>query len=171
MFALSMPGEVEHSNGAQRVEGIALTGTVAFDQELYGGDDRVGYVGSIGVADDDQQDERERALARFARAINLLCAVARAAGPPVVHRLQETLPRAPGLAVWRDAVVCRAHQFVVWALGACSLPTYEGKCEGCSPAAWAGRAASCSRSPHPSPSWATCLLKTRLKRCDTAYVV
>ncbi|KAK9834053.1 hypothetical protein WJX81_006031 [Elliptochloris bilobata] len=55
-----MPGE---ANGTQRADGIALTGAVAFDQELYGGDDRAGYVGSIGVADDEQQDERERTLA------------------------------------------------------------------------------------------------------------
>lgn len=59
-----MPGEVEHGNGTQRADGIALTGAVTFDQDLYGGDDRAGYVGSIGVADDEQQDERERALAR-----------------------------------------------------------------------------------------------------------
>ena len=58
-----MPGE---ANGAQRTEGISLTGPVTFDQELYGGDDRAGYVGSIGVADDADQDERERALARCA---------------------------------------------------------------------------------------------------------
>ena len=61
---VTMPGEVEHGNGTQRADGIALTGAVTFDQDLYGGDDRAGYVGSIGVADDEQQDERERALAR-----------------------------------------------------------------------------------------------------------
>lgn len=67
----SMPGE---ANGAQRAEGISLTGPATFDQELYGGDDRAGYVGSIGVADDADQDERERALARCAIVLFLCCA-------------------------------------------------------------------------------------------------
>ena len=66
-----MPGE---ANGAQRADGISLTGAVTFDQELYGGDDRAGYVGSIGVADDAEQDERERALARCAEISLLRCA-------------------------------------------------------------------------------------------------
>ena len=66
-----MPGE---ANGAQRAEGVSLTGPVTFDQELYGGDDRAGYVGSIGVADDADQDERERTLARCAIVSLQFCA-------------------------------------------------------------------------------------------------
>lgn len=51
----------------QRQEGVSLTG-IAYDKELYdGGSDRfAGYTQSIGVGEDDEQDEREQALARCA---------------------------------------------------------------------------------------------------------
>ena len=58
----------EQANGEQREQGVSLTG-IAYDKELYdGGSDRfAGYTQSIGVGEDDEQDEREQALARCAR--------------------------------------------------------------------------------------------------------
>ena len=49
-------------NGQQN--GVSLTGTT-MDQELYGGVDRyAGFDRSIGLDVEEEQDERERALAR-----------------------------------------------------------------------------------------------------------
>jgi hypothetical protein len=45
-------------------QGVALTGSVAFDKELYGAPDRDEYVGSIAALDADEADEQEQALAR-----------------------------------------------------------------------------------------------------------
>lgn len=47
-------------------DNVPLTGKPVFDQELYGGaaDKYTGYDQTIGV-DDEEQDERERALARW----------------------------------------------------------------------------------------------------------
>ena len=49
-------------------EGVALTGTVVYDQELYGDQPNsfAGYSQSLGVGQDDEQDEREQALSKCA---------------------------------------------------------------------------------------------------------
>ena len=61
-----MSGEQRPTSDEQRQDGVALTGAVTFDQDLYGaGSDRfAGYTQSIGVGEDDEQDEREQALSR-----------------------------------------------------------------------------------------------------------
>lgn len=51
-------------NGDGQQNGVPITGAT-FDQELYGGVDRyAGFDTSIGLNVDEDQDERERALAR-----------------------------------------------------------------------------------------------------------
>lgn len=51
-------------NGNSEQNGVPMTGTT-FDQELYGASDRyAGFDTSIGLDVGDEQDERERALAK-----------------------------------------------------------------------------------------------------------
>ena len=57
----------DQPNGEQRdAQGVALTGSVVYDTDLYAGSDRSAYTSSIGVGEDDDQDEREQALAKCA---------------------------------------------------------------------------------------------------------
>lgn len=51
------------AENGQRADGVSLTG-ITFDNELYGAADPASYQTSIGVADEDEQDEREQALRR-----------------------------------------------------------------------------------------------------------
>jgi len=61
-LALNSSKMAENGDGQQT--GVPLTGAT-FDQELYGGVDRyAGFDTSIGLNVDEDQDERERALAR-----------------------------------------------------------------------------------------------------------
>lgn len=46
-------------------QGVALTGSVAYDKELYSAPDRDEYVGSIAAVDADDADEQEQNLARL----------------------------------------------------------------------------------------------------------
>lgn len=59
---LSFASMAEKGNGEQN--GVPMTGAT-FDQELYGASDRyAGFDTSIGLDVGDEQDERERALAK-----------------------------------------------------------------------------------------------------------
>jgi hypothetical protein len=55
---------MQNDKEADARAGVALTGAVAFDKDLYGGQDRDDYVGSIAALDADEVDEQEQALAR-----------------------------------------------------------------------------------------------------------
>lgn len=62
------PAQAPQLPGSQR-PGMGLPGSAEFDQDLYGQGDRfAGYEQSIGVAGDEElEDEREKALSRYAR--------------------------------------------------------------------------------------------------------
>ena len=67
--APAQPDVTAMAENGQREDGVSLTG-IAYDKDLYGGNDMGTYVPSIGVADEEEQDEREQALRR--RAASLL---------------------------------------------------------------------------------------------------
>ena len=60
---------------AQTEQGVPLTGA-GFDRELYGTGEETPYLPSIGVGDDEEQDEREQALSRSASCSSATCPVA-----------------------------------------------------------------------------------------------
>ena len=68
---------------ADTEQGVPLTG-LAFDTDLYG--QETPYLPSIGVGDDEEQDEREQALSRFVSCGNRPCPV----------RLRNKMPFMPG---------------------------------------------------------------------------
>jgi hypothetical protein len=49
--------------------GVPLSGGPVYDQDLYGSDKFSGYERSIGVAEDEDADERERLVARWGEAL------------------------------------------------------------------------------------------------------
>ena len=63
------------AENGQRADGISLTG-LAFDKELYGGGDAGNYENSIGVAEEDELDEREQSVRRCAPLLRRLHCVA-----------------------------------------------------------------------------------------------
>jgi len=59
---------------ADTEQGVPLTG-LALDKDLYGDGQETPYMPSIGVGDDEEQDEREQALSRFVSSGNRPCSV------------------------------------------------------------------------------------------------
>lgn len=59
-----MAGDSSEEGQRTGDKGVALTGSVVYDKDLYGGEEDGGYVQSLGVGADDEQDEREQALSR-----------------------------------------------------------------------------------------------------------
>ncbi len=77
-----MAGAEQPQDEQREEQGVSLTG-IAYDKDLYdGGADRfAGYTQSIGVGEDDEQDERDQALARCTapRSIDQQCSCGRGA--------------------------------------------------------------------------------------------
>lgn len=101
------------AENGQRADGVSLTG-IAFDKDLYGAADPDSYARSIGVADEDEQDEREQALRRCAalpRACSraMRCAMSPLSLPPFPRsltnvcschsRMQYTAPKSVTSAI------------------------------------------------------------------------
>ena len=88
-------------------QGVSLTG-LAFDKELYGGGGETPYLPSIGVGDDEEQDEREQALSRSVSAASTpahCCAATNALTLPHARcrRMQYTAPKSVLNSIPTDA--------------------------------------------------------------------